>query len=208
MVRYDRHEFCALSLAGNLLEMAPQDDVTHEIAVMGCIIHPSGSSFYRSLDLVKSRLPQSLGRTFRVLKQPGLVKPCEVSGKLRCCSQRTSSLPHTRDIGSASALHFQPASGNKHIMQVAEQSIVIEDPVKSGGAHDDIDNSLERQVQKIAGNEIQAIAKMRRQVLARRTQHVLRQINRDDASFWQGLEQLGGEASGAATSIQHSFISA
>src|SRR6516225_6248449 len=40
------------------------------------------------------------------------------------------------------------------------------------------------------------------------SQHVLRQIHSDHSSFWQGLEQFGGESPGATPRIHQHFIAA
>jgi hypothetical protein len=79
--------------------------------------------------------------------------------------------------------------------------------MEGGGANDNVECAPEGQEKEIAGKEIQAIAKIRRQMLARRLQHILRKVDPDDASAWQGIKQLGSEASSAAAGVENSFIS-
>jgi hypothetical protein len=72
----------------------------------------------------------------------------------------------------------------------------------------DIKPALQRQVKKIAGDKMQASSEIYRQVLARRMQHVLREIDPDDVSMWKSFQQLGGEASGAATGVEDGLMPA
>ena len=84
---------------------------------------------------------------------------------------------------------------------------MVKHPVESGRAHDAIKCPLERQVQQIAGQQAHARAKLD-QVLARRAQHVLREINADYAPARQGFEKISGKPAGAAARIENTFIPA
>jgi len=151
---------------------------------------------------------QGFGCTFGVLKQPWLTKTLEVRRKLWARRKRVGAIAKTLHIRTTSALSFQPTSGMQEVMQVAEQSVMIANPVKRGSADDNVESTLEWQVQEIAGDQTQSPAEVVREMLSRGVEHVLRKIDCDDSTAWKGVQQFGGESSGSATCIENDFLTA
>src|SRR5205823_8284582 len=130
----------------------------------------------------ESRVSQFLSSTFSVFIKPGLAKSNKVACEHRAGRQRIGATAKADQIRTTSALRFQRAARKQDIVQTSKQPIVIEDPMKGGGAHDDIESALQRKLEEIAGDKMQASTEISRQVLARAVQHILREIDADNAS--------------------------
>lgn len=96
----------------------------------------------------------------------------------------------------------------QHDAQTLEQPIVVEHPMESRGADDDIKYAAEGQVKQIAGKQMNTRPKVRRKMFAGGLQHVVREIDTYDTSTRQGLEQIRGKPSCAAPSVQNEFVTA
>jgi hypothetical protein len=92
-------------------------------------------------------------------------------------------------------------------VQFSEELIVIEHPMKSRGAHNDVERAPEWQMKEIAANQMQPRTELRREVLARGMQHVLGEIDADNAPARQGFEQIRSQSARSTTGIQDDFIS-
>src|SRR5579872_784174 len=67
---------------------------------------------------------------------------------------------------------------------------------------------LKRQIQEMGGCKTQALTKICGKMLARRSQHVLREIDSHHASVRQCIEQIGSEPPAAAASVEHALVTA
>ena len=79
--------------------------------------------------------------------------------------------------------------------------------MKCGGADDGIEGLAEWKVKQIAGHQAHSRSELR-EMLSRRAQHVLRKIHGYHAAMGQHLQKIGGQATGAASGIQHALIPA
>ncbi len=79
--------------------------------------------------------------------------------------------------------------------------------MKRRRAHDSVEHTFKRQMQQIARDQANALSKLR-QMLPRRTQHVLGEIHPNDSPARQGFDKLRGQTASPATAIEHHFIAA
>ena len=61
-------------------------------------------------------------------------------------------------------------------------------------------------MQQVTGQQVKARADIGREMFSRRMQHVLREIDGDDAPLRQSGEEFGSQPSGAAASVEDEFI--
>jgi ABC-2 type transport system permease protein len=111
-----------------------------------------------------------------------------------------------RDIRTASTLRLQPPAGNKHIVKILEEAIVIEDPMERRRAHDNVESVLKRKMQEVTGNQANAHPGVSAQMFPRRAQHILREIHGDDAAARQSIQQFRGQPTGATTRVEDAFV--
>src|SRR5690242_20493634 len=78
--------------------------------------------------------------------------------------------------------------------------------MEGGGADDAIENRGERQVHEIGGDDVGARTELRLQEFTSGVRHVLRGVERNHAPARQGLQQVGGEAAGAAAGVKNQFV--
>ena len=88
----------------------------------------------------------------------------------------------------APTLRNQPPSRPQRTIQIAEQTLVIQHPMKRSRAENSVEFVIERQLQQVAANKLNTLAEFRLQISARRLQHILRNIQRHHLPFWQRLE--------------------
>ena len=83
---------------------------------------------------------------------------------------------------------------------------MVEDPVKGRGADDPVEGILKRNVRKIGCYKLHSFVESRLQEFARGSQHILRNIKRDDAAIGQGFQQIGSETPRAAAGIKQRLV--
>lgn len=93
-------------------------------------------------------------------------------------------------------------------MQIEEEAVMIEDPMESRGAYDDIERLLEREMKQIAGEKIEPSAELGGEMVAGGVQHVLGEIDTDHFTVGQRFKQVGSESSRSAARVQHGFVAA
>jgi hypothetical protein len=109
------------------------------------------------------------------------------------------------DVLTASTLGLQPASGTERLKQAAKQAVVIEHPMEGCGADDSVESGGKREVQQVCDDDLGAGTELRLQEFTSGARHVLRDIERNHAPVGQGLQQVGGEAAGAAAGVKNQF---
>src|SRR5262245_56588498 len=105
-----------------------------------------------------------------------------------------------REVSCTTTLRDQTAARLERIVQTAEESRVIEHPVKGGGAEHGIGLLAHRQGGRIGDDQLNPSA-LPLQMLARDAHHVRRLIDADEASSWQPLEQPFGQPFSSASDI-------
>src|SRR5258708_4981410 len=92
LVRQLRHELRTVVFSRKVLQMETQDDVAHELAVLPRAVENRGSGFRRGFHFNKTGAPQAVGRSFRILVEPGLVEARKERGKFRSSGQRVRTV--------------------------------------------------------------------------------------------------------------------
>ena len=132
--------------------MPPQNNVTHKLVVLYGTVEDRGGRFNRGLDFDEASTKKGLRCTLCILKKPRLTEAREERNKFRSRGQFARTFTDSEHIRSASALGFQPSSGNQRPAQVRKQLIVVEHPMKRRRAHYPVEARLERQAQQITKN--------------------------------------------------------
>ncbi len=187
--------------------MPPQNNVADELFVVFSAVKDRGRRLDRSFDINKPRTSQAVGCIFRILIEPGFTEARKEFCKLWSGREHIGASAQSHQVRTAATLSFEPSSGNERLAQVRKQAIMIEHPMKCRRAHDAVKRLLEGKMLKVTHQQTDAISKLR-EMLARRSQHVLREVHSDHAPARQGLKQVCGETSGAASGVEHDFIAA
>ena len=84
---------------------------------------------------------------------------------------------------------------------------MIQNPMEAGGTDDPIEGVLKRNVREIGGDKSHSLVELRLQEFAGGSQHILRDIKRDDAAMGQGLQQIGSQTASAAPRVEQRLVS-
>src|ERR1700716_2210596 len=84
---------------------------------------------------------------------------------------------------------------------------MIQHPVKRRGAHNAVKSTLKGQMQKVSSNQSYSHTKVWPEVAARRSQHVLRQIDANDTAPRHSLDQVSRQTARAAPGVEDNLIS-
>jgi hypothetical protein len=83
---------------------------------------------------------------------------------------------------------------------------VIAHPVKRRRAKHSVERAIKRQELQIGFDERDALRESRLQVLARRAQHIFREVHGHHAAARQQIEEFSGDAPRPASGVQYGFI--
>lgn len=89
-----------------------------------------GGNFQVCLNVLKSGGAQAGSGAFGIGEEPGLGEFTQPAGELLRLRQGSYTPPQARDVGAASALRMQPATGTEYGEEIAEEYVVIENPVE------------------------------------------------------------------------------
>jgi hypothetical protein len=93
-------------------------------------------------------------------------------------------------------------------VEYTEEGFVVTHPVKRRRAEDAIESRLERHMQEVTQNKLNAIAEIRCEIVACCVEHVLRNVKGDDVPARQSFQQITCQAARAATGVENRFIAA
>jgi hypothetical protein len=187
--------------------MPVEDDIADEFTVLIRAFENRRGRLDGGFNIDESGAAQGFGCSRRIFEEPRLGEIGEECRKLWRCGQRSPALAQARDVGSTATLRLEPSAGNQRPAKVSEQPVVIEHPMERGGADDSIKDANERKVDEIAGHHRDTPAEARK-MLARRMQHVPREIDGDDTPAGQSFEQFGRQKSRAASGIKDKLTAA
>jgi hypothetical protein len=142
----------------------------------------------------------------------------EPSGRLLGAGEVTNALPgfaercerrlDGRDVAAATALCGEAATGLEHGGEMAEQRVVVEDPVERGRREDGVDRRAHRQRRgEVGKDELDAVA-VCLEAPACFVEHRRRRVERHDVAVQELVEELLRDPPGTAAGVQHSLVAA
>jgi hypothetical protein len=108
---------------------------------------------------------------------------------------------HARDVRPAAALGDQAASGRERAVDAREEGGMVAHPVERRGAEDEVGRPLERELEQVGFDEAHPARVAGEERPPRLREHARRAVDGEHAAGRQAVEQLGGEAAGAAAGV-------
>ena len=113
-----------------------------------------------------------------------------------------------RAVAGASTLDRQPAAGAHHREQIAEQRLVVGDPVERRGGEHGVDRFGHGERQLEVGFDDGDARAVLRKVLAGLRQHRRRRVDRDHAAVGHAVEQGRGNPAAAGARVEDRLVAA
>ena len=133
--------------------MLAQNDIAHKLFVLPRVLQHSWRGLDGSFDIDEAGAAQRFGGAFRILKEPRLA---EIRQRIARIWARPPEhrLACARHAGSDRRRTALPAIlPGARPTQAPKQAIVIEHPMKCGGADDTVEHTLKWQVQKVGSDQ-------------------------------------------------------
>jgi hypothetical protein len=204
----ERVEEGVVEIGGQLLELFGDTNGGDEGAVRSGVGKRRRSEGEIGLGVIESSVDQAFSGFWRDREMGGGFPVAEVIAEGRLPLQLCDAGIQAREIGAASALSDEPSAGLERAVDADEQSVVVVDPVESGGAEDPISNGFEIQLSHIGAEDLHAIAEPRREKVASAIDHIFGKIAGEDGAFRETLGEFSGEAAGAAAGVENGFVAA